>query len=305
MIPVLKEQIAEENFNNFNEDSKQDQKNEHENKDSISFYLKKLHSIPLLSLEEEIRVAKKVKQGDIRARNELVRKNLRLVVSIAKKYIGRGLSFLDLVQEGNLGLIKATEKFDPKRGFKFSTYATWWIRQAITRAISDKSRTIRIPVHMIENMNKLKKSVNDLTKALGRDPKEEELAKIVDLDVIQVQNLFNLMQIPISSDSPIGQDENSEIAELLEDVSISSPIEEITSLDLRNEIEDSMEMLNQREKHVLTFRYGLEDGAKRTLKQVGRELGITYERARQLQASALRKLRKEEITNRLRGYLYN
>src|SRR3989338_7281990 len=214
MIPVLKEQIAEENFNNFNEDSKQDQKNEHENKDSISFYLKKLHSIPLLSLEEEIRVAKKVKQGDIRARNELVRKNLRLVVSIAKKYIGRGLSFLDLVQEGNLGLIKATEKFDPKRGFKFSTYATWWIRQAITRAISDKSRTIRIPVHMIENMNKLKKSVNDLTKALGRDP-------------------------------------------------------------------------------------------KRTLKQVGRELGITYERARQLQASALRKLRREEVTNRLKGYLYN
>lgn len=275
------------------------------NNDSIKLYLKKLTSIPLLTHEEEIKLAKKVKDGDKKAKNELVRRNLRLVVSIAKKYINQSLPFLDLIQEGNLGLIKATEKFDHSRGFKFSTYATWWIRQAITRALSDKSRTIRLPVHIVENMNKLKKAVRVFTQAIGRQPKEEELAEILNTNTKQIKNIFNSYQLPISIDSPVGTNEEGELQELIEDKYSFEPQELLSSEDLRGEIEDTLLLLNPKEKSVVELRYGLQDGQKKTLKEVGDELGISHGRARQLQASAFKKLRNPEISSRLKGYLYN
>lgn len=275
------------------------------NDDSVKSYLKKLTSIPLLTQEEEIKLAKKVKNGDIDAKKELVQRNLRLVVSIAKRYLNRGLSFLDLIQEGNLGLIRGAEKFDVDRGYKFSTYATWWVRQAITRALSDKSRIIRLPVHMVENVNKLKKAVRELSQAIGREPKQEELAQYLNTDIEHVQNIINSMRTLISTDAPIGTNEEGEISELIEDKFLTPPQEYLSSEDLRYEIEDSLVVLNPKEKKVVTLRFGLNDGSKRTLKEVGKELGITHERARQLQASALRKLRSEEISSRLKGYLYN
>ena len=275
------------------------------NDDSVKAYLKKLTSIPLLTQEEEIKLAKKVRNGDLDAKRELVKRNLRLVVSIAKRYLNRGLSFLDLIQEGNLGLIRGAEKFDVDRGYKFSTYATWWVRQAITRALSDKSRTIRLPVHMVENVNKLKKAVRELSQAIGREPKQEELAQYLNTDIEHVQNIINSMRTLISTDAPIGTNEEGEISELIEDKFLTPPQEYLSSEDLRYEIEDSLVVLNPKEKKVVTLRFGLNDGSKRTLKEVGKELGITHERARQLQASALKKLRSEEISSRLKGYLYN
>ena len=273
--------------------------------DSIKLYLKQLSSIPLLTQEEEIILAKKVQTGDINAKKELVKRNLRLVVSIAKRYINRGLSFLDLIQEGNLGLIKGAEKFDPKRGFKFSTYATWWVRQAITRALSDKSRTIRIPVHMIESMNKFKKAIRDLTLAIGRQPKEEEIANLLNIDVEQIQNIINSMQLPVSIDSPISDSDNGDLKEVIENKFTEEPCDYIANEDLRYEIEDSLLLLNPKEKTVVELRYGLQDGEKRTLKEVGEFLGIPYTRARQLQASALKKLRDPEVSNKLKIYYYN
>ena len=280
-------------------------KNEQVKDDSIAKYLKSLTTIPLLTHEEELKLARKIKKGDLKAKQELTRRNLRLVVSVAKKYIGRGYPFLDLIQEGNLGLIKATEKFDPKRGFKFSTYATWWIRQAITRAIADKSRVIRIPVHMVENISKLKKSISSLNQALGREPREEEVANLLDMKVDDIQYVIDLMQYPISSDAPIGGDEESTISEIIEDKSVIQPEEELTNSDLTYEINDTLENLNKNEKKVVMLRYGLEDGAKKTLKEVGKELGITHERARQLQASALKKLRNIDVIGKLEPYMYN
>lgn len=274
-------------------------------RDSIKLYLKQLTSIPLLTREEEIKLAKKVKRGNLNAKKELVRRNLRLVVSIAKKYVNRGLPFLDLIQEGNVGLIRGAEKFDPSRGFKFSTYATWWIRQGITRALSDKSRTIRVPVHMFESMNKLKKAVRKISQAIGREPKEEELAQYLNTDVESVQNIINSLRYTISTDTPIGTNEGSELQEIIENKLATEPQEYVTNEDLRYQIEDSLLQLNQKEKNVIELRYGLNDGSTRTLKEVGNELGIPYTRARQLQASALKKLRNSEVSERLKNYLYN
>lgn len=276
-----------------------------EDNDSIKLYLKQLSSIPLLSREEEITLAKKVKKGDLEAKKELVRRNLRLVVSIAKRYMNRGLSFLDLIQEGNLGLIKGAEKFDPNRGFKFSTYATWWVRQGITRALADKSRTIRVPVHVIEYVSKLKKAVRTLSQAIGREPKEEELAQYLNTDVEELQNIINATKIPLSTDSPIGIDETFELQEVIEDKITTNADDDVVSKDLRYKIEDSLTLLNKKEKDVIELRYGLSDGAKRTLREVGRHLGISYGKARQLQASALKKLRCKEIASGLSPYLYN
>lgn len=288
------------------EESREEKKlSNKEEDDSIKFYLSKLNSVPLLTHEEEIKLAKKVKRGDKKAKAELIKRNLRLVVSIAKKYLNRGLSFLDLIQEGNLGLIRAAEKFDVDRGFKFSTYATWWIRQGITRALSDKSRTIRIPVHMVETMNKLKKAIKDLSQAIGRQPKQEEIAQVLNTDIEHIQHVISSMQLPVSSDTPIGANEDGELTELIEDRFVVEPQEHLTNEDLKFGIEDSLLLLNPKEKNVVILRYGLKDGTKRTLKEVGKCLGITYARARQLQASALKKLRNPEISGRLKNYFYN
>ena len=276
-----------------------------ESDDAAKSYLKKLTSIRLLTADEEVKLAKKVKKGDLKAKQELVRRNLRLVVSVAKKYINRGFSFLDLIQEGNLGLIKAAEKFDHKRGFKFSTYATWWIRQSITRAISDKSRTIRIPVHMIENMNKLKKATRDLSNAIGREPKEEEIAEALDTDVKDIQKIISSMRLPISIDSPINSEEEAGLGEIIENSFSEEPNDSLTANDLKNNLEDSLSLLNPREKSVVELRYGLNDGMERSLKEVSNKLEVTHTKARQLMASALKKLRTPEITNRLKTYLYN
>ncbi len=276
-----------------------------EDDDSIKYYLKQLTNISLLKHEEEIELAKKIKNGDLNAKQTLVKRNLRLVVSIAKKYVNQGLTFLDLVQEGNLGLIKASEKFDPERGFKFSTYATWWIRQGITRALSDKSRTIRIPVHIIETINKVKKATKDLTQLIGRKPNDEEIALLLNTDTQHVQDVLNSIQIPISTDTPIGNNEDGELHEIIEDNSILENIQVLLNKELKLDIQDSLVRLNPKEKSVVELHYGLNDGEKRTLKEVGDELGITYTRARQLQASALKKLRSPEVANKLKEYLYN
>ena len=289
-------------FENNNEDKKRIRE---EDNDSIKFYLKQLNLIPLLTHEEEIKLAKKVKKGDLKAKRELVRRNLRLVVSIAKKYINQGLSFLDLVQEGNLGLIRAAEKFDVDRGFKFSTYATWWVRQGITRALSDKSRTIRIPVHMVEVANKLKKATKDFILKTGREPNREELAMLLNTDIKHIQNIISSMQIPLSTDTPLGSNEDSDLGEFIEDKFSIEPEDYLTSEELKSKIEDNLLLLNPKEKSVVILRYGLSDGAKKTLQEVGRSLGITYPRARQLLASALKKLRSPEVSSRLKEYLYN
>ena len=295
--------LQEEGESNIRKDSQSALGNEDNN--TIKLYLKKLSSIPLLTHEEEIKIAKEVKKGDLKAKRELVRRNLRLVVSIAKKYTNQSLSFLDLVQEGNLGLIRAAEKFDVERGFKFSTYATWWVRQGITRALSDKSRTIRIPVHMIETINKLKKSIRDLSQALGREPKQEEIAQLLNMDSKNIQNVINLTQIPVSIDKPIGTNEDGELQELLEDKFSIEPQEYLITEDLKSDIEDILLVLNRKEKSVVELRFGLNDGAKRTLKEVGQYLGISYPKARQLFTNALKKLRNNEVSSRLKNYLYN
>ncbi len=299
--PFCDIEIQAENFEG-NENKKQPYI---EDTDSIKLYLKQLSSISLLSQEEEIKLAKKVRKGDLNAKRELVKRNLRLVVSIAKRYMNHGLSFLDLIQEGNLGLIKGAEKFDPTKGFKFSTYATWWIRQAITRALADKSRTIRVPVHVSEYINKLKKAVRVISQAIGREPKEEEIAQYLDTNIEELQNMINATRIPVSTDSLIGTDETFELQEVIEDKFINSTYDEMTTKDLKFKIEDTLAHLNKNEKDVIELRYGLNDGAKYTLREVGESLGISYGRARQLQASALKKLRNKEITTTLEPYLYN
>ena len=271
--------------------------------DPVRMYLKEIGKIPLLKPHEEIEYAKRMLEGDEIAKQRLVEANLRLVVSIAKRYVGRGMLFLDLIQEGNLGLIKAVEKFDYERGFKFSTYATWWIRQAITRAISDQARTIRIPVHMVETINKLIRVSRQLLQELGRDPKPEEIAKEMDMSEEKVREIMKIAQDPVSLETPIGEEEDSHLGDFIPDEDALAPAEAAAYSLLKDQIEEVLGSLNEREQKVLKLRFGLEDGRARTLEEVGKEFDVTRERIRQIEAKALRKLRHPSRSKKLRDYL--
>lgn len=271
--------------------------------DSVQIYLRSIGRIKLLSAKEEIDLARRIAKGDKGAKKRLIQSNLRLVVSVAKKYQGRGLSFLDLIQEGNLGLIRAAEKYDPERGYKFSTYATWWIRQGITRALADKSRTIRVPVHMVETINNLRKATRKLSQELGRRPTMEELAKTMSVSVTKVKEVLAANRQPLSLDTPYGEDEDNSLAELVEDESSTPPeISTETSL-MSADIRGVLAMLTPREREVLVLRFGLNDGQQRTLEQVGKLVGITRERTRQIEIKALRSLRQSNVTAKLKDYL--
>ncbi|MFH1541618.1 MAG: RNA polymerase sigma factor RpoD, partial [bacterium] len=259
--------------------------------DTVRMYLREIGKFPLLTSEEEIVLAKRIGAGDIRAKHKLVNSNLRLVVSIAKKYTGRGMLFLDLVQEGNLGLIRAVEKFDYRKGYKFSTYATWWIRQAITRAIADQARTIRIPVHMVETINRLRKTSRQLLQKLGRKPTEKEIAKKSRLPISKVREIIKVSQVPLSLEMPIGDEDSSRLGDFVEDATVQAPDEVVMHGLLRDDLENVMDTLTEREKMVLKLRFGLEDGHPRTLEEVGRVFCVTRERIRQIEAKALRKLK--------------
>ncbi len=271
--------------------------------DPVRMYLKEIGKIPLLKPHEEIEYAKRMLEGDEIAKQRLVEANLRLVVSIAKRYVGRGMLFLDLIQEGNLGLIKAVEKFDYERGFKFSTYATWWIRQAITRAIADQARTIRIPVHMVETINKLIRVSRQLLQELGRDPKPEEIAKEMDMSEEKVREIMKIAQDPVSLETPIGEEEDSHLGDFIPDEDALAPAEAAAYSLLKDQIEEVLGSLNEREQKVLKLRFGLEDGRARTLEEVGKEFEVTRERIRQIEAKALRKLRHPSRSKKLRDYL--
>ena len=271
--------------------------------DPVRMYLKEIGKIPLLKPHEEVELAKKMMEGDEIAKQRLVEANLRLVVSIAKRYVGRGMLFLDLIQEGNLGLIKAVEKFDYERGFKFSTYATWWIRQAITRAIADQARTIRIPVHMVETINKLIRVSRQLLQELGRDPKPEEIAKEMDMSEEKVREIMKIAQDPVSLETPIGEEEDSHLGNFIPDEDALAPAEAAAYSLLKDQIEEVLGSLNEREQKVLKLRFGLEDGRARTLEEVGKEFDVTRERIRQIEAKALRKLRHPSRSKKLRDYL--
>ena len=271
--------------------------------DPVRMYLKEIGKIPLLKPHEEIEYAKRMMEGDEVAKQRLVEANLRLVVSIAKRYVGRGMLFLDLIQEGNLGLIKAVEKFDYERGFKFSTYATWWIRQAITRAIADQARTIRIPVHMVETINKLIRVSRQLLQELGRDPKPEEIAKEMDMSEEKVREIMKIAQDPVSLETPIGEEEDSHLGDFIPDEDSLAPAEAAAYSLLKDQIEEVLGSLNEREQKVLKLRFGLEDGRARTLEEVGKEFDVTRERIRQIEAKALRKLRHPSRSKKLRDYL--
>lgn len=271
--------------------------------DPVRMYLKEIGKIPLLSPEEESDLARRMDEGDETVKQYLVEANLRLVVSIAKRYVGRGMLFLDLIQEGNLGLIKAVEKFDYKKGFKFSTYATWWIRQAITRAIADQARTIRIPVHMVETINKLVRVSRQLMQELGRDPKPEELAAIMDMPVEKVREIQKISQEPVSLETPIGEEEDSHLGDFIPDEDAPAPAEAAAYSLLKEQLEEVLMSLNDREQKVLKLRFGLEDGRARTLEEVGKEFEVTRERIRQIEAKALRKLRHPSRSKKLKDYL--
>ena len=271
--------------------------------DPVRMYLKEIGRVPLLSAEEEVSLAMRMEEGDDEARRRLAEANLRLVVSIAKRYVGRGMLFLDLIQEGNLGLIKAVEKFDYRKGYKFSTYATWWIRQAITRAIADQARTIRIPVHMVETINKLIRIQRHLIQELGRDPLPEEIAKEMDISVERVREILKISQEPVSLETPIGEEEDSHLGDFIEDEDALAPADAATFFLLREQLDDVLGTLTQREKKVLQLRFGLEDGRSRTLEEVGQVFGVTRERIRQIEAKALRKLRHPSRSRKLKDYL--
>ena len=271
--------------------------------DTVRMYLREIGKFPLLTSEEEIVLAKRVKAGDMRGKHKLVNSNLRLVVSIAKKYTGRGMLFLDLVQEGNLGLIRAVEKFDYRKGYKFSTYATWWIRQAITRAIADQARTIRIPVHMIETINRLRKTSRILLQQLGHKPTEKEIAQRARISVDKVREIIKISQVPLSLETPIGDEESSRLGDFVEDQTIRSPDEVVLHGLLRDDLEEVMHTLSDRERTVLKLRFGLDDGHPRTLEEVGRVFNVTRERIRQIEAKALRKLKHPTRAKKLREYL--
>ncbi|MGB9793092.1 MAG: RNA polymerase sigma factor RpoD [Thermacetogeniaceae bacterium] len=271
--------------------------------DPVRMYLKEIGRIPLLTPEEEIELAKRIEQGDEEAKRRLAEANLRLVVSIAKRYVGRGMLFLDLIQEGNLGLIKAVEKFDYRKGYKFSTYATWWIRQAITRAIADQARTIRIPVHMVETINKLVRVHRQLLQELGRDPTPEEIAKEMGIPVERVREIQKIAQEPVSLETPIGEEEDSHLGDFIEDEDALAPAEAASYNLLKEQLEEVLETLTPREREVLRLRFGLDDGKARTLEEVGQKFKVTRERIRQIEAKALRKLRHPSRSKKLKDYL--
>ena len=270
---------------------------------SIRMYLKEIGKVPLLSAEEEIELAKKMEQGDENAKKRLAEANLRLVVSIAKRYVGRGMLFLDLIQEGNLGLIKAVEKFDYRKGYKFSTYATWWIRQAITRAIADQARTIRIPVHMVETINKLIRVSRQLLQELGREPTPEEIAEEMDMPVDRVREILKISQEPVSLETPIGEEEDSHLGDFIQDDNVPVPADAAAFTLLKEQLVEVLGTLTEREQKVLRLRFGLDDGRARTLEEVGKEFNVTRERIRQIEAKALRKLRHPSRSRKLKDYL--
>ena len=271
--------------------------------DPVKVYLKEIGRVPLLTPEEEVELAERMAKGDPAARKRLSEANLRLVVSIAKRYVGRGMQFLDLIQEGNLGLIKAVEKFDHTKGFKFSTYATWWIRQAITRAIADQARTIRIPVHMVETINKVKKVSSQLLHKNGHDPSAEEIAEELDMPIDKVREIMRVAQEPVSLETPIGEEEDSHLGDFIEDSDAPAPADAASHTLLKEQLEDVLSTLTPREKKVLELRFGLEDGRNRTLEEVGEEFNVTRERIRQIEAKALRKLRHPSRSKRLKDFL--
>jgi len=271
--------------------------------DPVRMYLKEIGRVDLLSAEEEINLATRIEEGDEEAKRRLAEANLRLVVSIAKRYVGRGMLFLDLIQEGNMGLIKAVEKFDYRKGFKFSTYATWWIRQAITRAIADQARTIRIPVHMVETINKLIRVQRQLLQDLGREPTPEEIAEDMDLTPEKVREILKIAQEPVSLETPIGEEDDSHLGDFIEDQDATSPSEHAAYELLKEQLEDVLDTLTDREENVLRLRFGLDDGRTRTLEEVGKVFGVTRERIRQIEAKALRKLRHPSRSKRLKDFL--
>ena len=271
--------------------------------DPVRMYLKEIGKVPLLSAEEEIELAKRMENGDQEAKKRLAEANLRLVVSIAKRYVGRGMLFLDLIQEGNLGLIKAVEKFDYRKGYKFSTYATWWIRQAITRAIADQARTIRIPVHMVETINKLIRVSRQLLQELGREPTPEEISEEMGMPVDRVREILKISQEPVSLETPIGEEEDSHLGDFIQDDNVPVPAEAPSFTLLREQLVEVLGTLTEREQKVLRLRFGLDDGRARTLEEVGKEFNVTRERIRQIEAKALRKLRHPSRSRKLKDYL--
>jgi len=271
--------------------------------DPVRMYLKEIGRVDLLTPEEEIELAKRIEQGDEEAKKRLAEANLRLVVSIAKRYVGRGMLFLDLIQEGNMGLIKAVEKFDYRKGFKFSTYATWWIRQAITRAIADQARTIRIPVHMVETINKLIRVQRQLLQELGREPTPEEIGKEMDLPTEKVREILKIAQEPVSLETPIGEEDDSHLGDFIEDQDALAPDDAAAYELLKEQLEEVLDTLTDREENVLRLRFGLDDGRTRTLEEVGKVFGVTRERIRQIEAKALRKLRHPSRSKRLKDFL--
>ena len=271
--------------------------------DPVRMYLKEIGKISLLSLDEELELSRKIVLGDEEAKNKLAESNLRLVVSIAKRYVGRGMLFLDLIQEGNIGLMKAVDKFDASKGYKFSTYATWWIRQAITRAIADQARTIRVPVHMVETINKLARIQRQLTLELNREPTEEELSKKMNITVDKIREIHKISQDPVSLETPIGEEDDSHLGDFIPDDDSPAPHDSAAYMMLKEQLEEVMNTLTPREAKVLRLRFGLDDGKSRTLEEVGREFAVTRERIRQIEAKALRKLRHPSRSKRLKDYM--